>query len=296
MQRISSQKLKYEHLKNIQHFIFDCDGVLWNGNKLIDGAAALLNKLHFLEKKFILLTNNSTKSKEQYLLKCQQLALPVSADNIVCTASLAASYLKKIDFQGKLYMLGSKGLSAELQSHNIDHTPPGKEANEADELEDFHQVKLEAGITGVLVGFDPCFSYVKLLRAVSHIRATGVYIATNEDASFPTNGSDIIIPGTGSIVSAVTKAAGVEPVVVGKPNTSCLEAIQIAHPWLDPTQCVMVGDRLDTDIVFGNRCAMRTLLVMTGVTKPADIENVSHEDLRPHFWAPSVKELFELLC
>lgn len=142
----------------------------------------------------------------------------------------------------------------------------------------------------VIVGFDHHFNYTKLAKAKHYLSSQPecLFLAANMDSSYP----DVhhILPGTGSIVSAIQVAAGREPKVIGKPNTLAFEAIRAIHPEIDARSTLMVGDKLQSDVAFGLACGMHTLLVETGIHQEADA--YQHPiDEQPRFIAASVAEL-----
>ena len=126
----------------------------------------------------------------------------------------------------------------------------------------------DGDVEAVVVGLDLDFSYAKLKKANSAIRAGASFIATNADATLPTE--EGLVPGAGSIVASIQTASGVKPVMIGKPEPTTLH-MSAKTMGLDPTDCVMIGDRLDTDILAGARAGMLTALVLTGVSTRDDI-------------------------
>ena len=148
-------------------------------------------------------------------------------------------------------------------------------------------------MSDVLVGFDTNFNYAQLLLATSYICRGCRFFATNTDANFPTQ-SDITLPGTGAIVRSVEVASGCAPVVMGKPHAPMMEVLS-ADLGVEPSRSLMVGDRLDTDILFGRRHGMSTAAVLTGVTTSAQLRGDLQEELRPDFWMDSVQDLLTAL-
>jgi len=109
-------------------------------------------------------------------------------------------------------------------------------------------------------------SFLKLLKAASYLaKPDCIFLATNKDAQFPMRGTDLVIPGTGSMVAAVETAAGRKPIVLGKPNPLMFEIVKSRHPSVTPARTLMIGDRADTDILLGKNCGLQTLMVGSGV-------------------------------
>ncbi|KAA3677731.1 phosphoglycolate phosphatase [Paragonimus westermani] len=263
-------------LRQCNTYVFDCDGVLWDANKLLPGAVDLVNYLLETDRHVFLITNNSTKSVEQYSEKCCRLGLPVSEKNIVCSSNVAATYLQSKGISGPIYVIGHDGVGLELDKCGITH--------------------FGIGTSGVLVGFDDHFNYRKLLKATSYIAKGVPFFATNEDAQLPAG--DTVLPGTGAIVAAVKFASGKDPIVMGKPHQPTFDMLCRLHN-IEVEKTVMIGDRLDTDIMFGNRFRMHTACVMTGVTDAELLAEIQTDPnavaLRPSFTFQSVEELFETL-
>jgi len=143
---------------------------------------------------------------------------------------------------------------------------------------------------------------VKVMKAASYIQREGChYVATNLDSFLPTKG-DKRIPGTGSLVNFVTTAAQKDPIVVGKPSTLSREILEATHGSFNPERTVMVGDRLDTDINFGNSCGFKTIFVLTGVNKLSHMQehmssnSIEHQKLVPTFYASSVGAIKQFLA
>merc|ERR1719378_916713 len=155
-------------------------------------------------------------------------------------------------------------------------------------------MSIDTEVGAVVVGFDEHISFQKLTTALQYLRRPEVhFIATNTDTCFPM-GNGTFMPGTGAIVAAVKTSAHREPIVMGKPEKPMLEAIQAIHH-IDPSKTLMIGDRLDTDMLFGKRFGMKTLAVLSGVVseqqiKETQLSDPSHETL-PDFYTDSVKDL-----
>lgn len=127
----------------------------------------------------------------------------------------------------------------------------------------------DPSVGAVVLGFDLDITYHKLARAATHLSDPKcLFFATNSDASFPANGR--LYPGTGAILAALQTGSGRTATVIGKPNSLMLDLI-VAKYKCDKSRTVMIGDRLDTDILFGKQGGVKTCLVMTGVTRPETI-------------------------
>ncbi|KFB37578.1 AGAP011350-PA-like protein [Anopheles sinensis] len=254
----------------------DCDGVIWVDNNPLPGAPEVVNKFIENGKKLFFVTNNSTKTRPEFVEKAVRLGFNVTIDNIISTAYLAAQYLKNVGFSKTVYTIGSTGITKELDAVGIRHIGVGPDTLRetlADTVADFVP---DPDVGAVIVGFDEHFSFVKMMKAASYLNLPGViFLATNTDERFPM--PDRVIPGTGAIVNAVVTSAERKPIVMGKPNPHICEIIRKQYN-VDPARTLMIGDRCNTDILLGKNCDFQTLLVETGIHKAADIEQYAASD------------------
>ncbi|KAK7099389.1 hypothetical protein V1264_003533 [Littorina saxatilis] len=257
-------------LAGADSFLFDCDGVLWDGRGVIPGSLETIKKLKALGKKVFYVTNNSSKTRDGYLQKAKQFGFPATVDEIVCTAYIAALYLKNKQFKGKVFVVGNTAMGQELDAVGIAHTGIGP-APTVGGIPDWVDLKWDSDIKCVLVGFDADISYMKILRAASYLqRPECLFVGTNEDTHLPVNNSATRIPGTGTMVIAVAFPAQRKPVIVGKPEPPMFEELKKLHN-LNSDRCVMVGDRLESDIGLAKSCGLKSMLVLSGVTSEAEL-------------------------
>merc|ERR1719394_1429933 len=199
-------------------------------------------------------------------------------EEIVGTAYLAATYLEQIGFDKskKVYVVGSTGITQELDDVGIKYLPIGSDTipegeNWTLETLKFQPISLDPDVAGVIAGFDINISFNKILKGASYASRPGaVFIATNTDEQFPMSGTELVIPGTGSMVAAVSTAAGKKPVELGKPSKFMFEIVQKRHPGIVAARTLMIGDRANTDIMLGKNCGLQTLLVGSGVHSLAE--------------------------
>lgn len=284
--------LDREAIKTIKNFLFDCDGVIWKQNNLISGSKELLSILKAKDKRIFLVSNNSTMSVENYINKCNELGLNVDSNEIICSSNIMANYMKSLIFKGKAYIVGEEGLSRELNKVGIDNIGVGEENRFFRSLGDETDF-LDNDVKAVVVGFDRFFNITKLTIATTYILKRGcLFFATNTDAVFPSQ--KYPIPGTGSIVKAISFATSTEPIVTGKPYSPMFKVLQEQYD-LKAEESIMIGDNLDTDITFGNDHNMKTLLVLTGVTSRDDLLKVDADSVRyPTFITDSVADLVDI--
>jgi phosphoglycolate phosphatase len=241
-------------------------GTLWKGNELIPGVREMLAALRARNKKVLFVTNNSSKSRKAFLAKFDALSLPATADEIYGSAYAGAMYLKSLGFAKKAYVVGAAGIMDELTAAGI--TALGGPADGDSKLSWATQGELDfdRDVGAVVVGVDPLINYYKITYAsLCLLHNPGcVFVATNTDARGHFSPKQEW-PGAGSAVGAIKAVVETEPTVVGKPAGFLLDLIMEQHG-LSKDDICMVGDRLDTDIQWGNDHGFTTLLVMTGVT------------------------------
>ena len=292
---LSTGKDWQELVETCDTFLFDCDGVLWKGNTVIPGGVEMIKFLQARKKQIFFVTNNSTKSRSEYVKKFLKLGYPVEFDQIMCTAFATGYYMKNVlNFKGKAYLLGRPGFKQELNDIGIETSDIGPDVTSGD-LDSWSSIPLDPSITGVIVGFDEHFNFKKMTLAGSYLADPNCqFIATNEDNMLPTPGG-VVVPGTGSFVAAVKCIAGREPTVIGKPHFPIFDCLKSLVD-ITPSRTVMVGDRLNTDIVFGNRNGMKTVLTLTGVTSKQSLDEElkgTDSELKPLYYTSSLQTLLQ---
>ncbi len=231
-------------------FILDLDGVLYRGSEPLSGASDFLTFLQDRRYKYILLTNNATRTPAQVADRLRQMDMPVDASRILTSSVATAQYLKAARPHGaRLFVIGEDGLREPLADAGFELADSGPA--------DY-----------VVLGMDRGFNYAKLKRATLLIRAGAQFVATNPDATFPT--PDGLVPGAGALAAALTTATGVPPMVIGKPEPTALR-MALERMQSDPRATAAVGDRLETDIEGGCRAGLQTILVLTGVSTRQDM-------------------------
>jgi len=234
----------------MKNFIIDMDGVLVRGNQMIPGADGFINKLREQNRNFLLLTNNPTYTPGDLALSAPILLALILTENQIFTSALAtAAFLHRQRPDGKAFVLGESGLTEAI--HDIGYVI-------TDMQPDY-----------VVVGETKSYDYQMIKKAIRLIHDGGArFIATNPDSSGPSEGG--IVPACGAMAALIQKASGVEPFFVGKPNALMMRtALNFLNVHSENT--LMVGDRMDTDIVSGVTSGMETILVLSGVTKVEDI-------------------------
>lgn len=286
-------------LDSFDTVLTDCDGVIWVDNDPLPQAADVINKLIESGKQLFFVTNNSTRTRPEFVAKSVKLGFNVGIDNIISTAYLAAQYLKAKNFTKKVYVIGSTGITRELEAVGIRHVGIGPDVLQGTLAEAVHGFEPGPEVGAVIVGFDEHFSFVKMMKAATYLNNPEIlFIGTNTDERFPM--PDRVIPGTGSIVNAVTTCAERLPTVMGKPNKHICDILEQQYK-VDPTRTLMIGDRCNTDILLGKNCGFKTLLVETGIHNAADVkqyavsEDPETRKLVPDVYASKLGDLLPYL-
>lgn len=280
---------------SVETFIFDCDGVIWKGDSLIEGVPETIAMLRAMGKRLIFVTNNSTKSRAGYLKKFLGLGLEITAEEIFSSSFAAAAYLDSIDFpkHKKVYVIGETGVLEELDGVGIGHLGGEADADKKVTLSSGELMHHDPNVGAVVVGFDRNVNYYKIQYATLCIRENPgcLFIATNTDAvTHLTDAQEWA--GNGSMVGAIKGSTKQEPIVVGKPASFMLDYIANKFS-IRKDQICMVGDRLDTDILFGKDGGLRTLLVLSGVTDEATL-NSPENAIQPDFYTSKIADLLSI--
>ncbi len=242
-----------QRLRQAKGWIFDMDGVLYRGADVLPGVQELLDALTLRERPFMMATNNSMATPEAYERRLAAMGIEVPAEAVITSALATRDYLEQTLPDGSgIYTIGMPALREQLFEGSA-----------------FHPVQFgEEQPAAVVVGLDLGFTYDKLKAGHEALQQGASFIATNADSTLPTESG--LVPGAGSIVAALAAASGMEPVVIGKPETPMLE-MAMRRMGVLPEETVMIGDRLDTDVLAGHRAGMMTVLVLTGVSTRDDL-------------------------
>jgi NagD protein len=245
------------------------DGVLVHEEEPIPGAADFIARLRRTGRPFLLLTNNSIFTPRDLKARLHRSGIDVPEDVIWTSALATAQFLDNQRPEGTAYVIGEAGLTTAM--HEIGY------------------VMTERDPDYVVLGETRTYSFEAITTAIRLVEKGARFIATNPDVSGPSLHGPI--PATGAVAALITKATGVEPYFVGKPNPlmmrSALNRID-AHS----ESTVMVGDRMDTDVVSGLEAGLRTILVMTGSTKAGQVERYPY---RPTHIVDSVADVVDLV-
>ena len=241
-----------EMLKQIKLFLFDMDGTLYLGNTLFPFTKELLSTIKASGKRYLFMTNNSSKSVADYVKKLESLGIEATADDFITSAQATAYYLKKNYKDATLYVMGTESLKNELKTEGFEIT------------EDLEKVDL------IVLGFDTELTFKKL-EDVSKLLLTRdiPYIATNPDLVCPTEFGSV--PDCGSVSIMLENVSGKKPLFIGKPSP-LMPNLAMEKWGVSPDKTAVIGDRIYTDIKSGIAAGAHSILVLSGETTKEILE------------------------
>ena len=235
-----------DYVKSIRLFLFDMDGTLWLGDKLFPWTAELLETIKKTDRKYLFMTNNSSRSVEDYVKKAEKLGIKAGKDDFITSSQVTAEYLRGQYKGSKLYVCGTESLKSELRKYGFEVT---ENVDGADCL---------------VMGNDTELTFKKLDDISRILTQKDIpYIATNPDKVCPTEYG--YVPDCGSVCDMIFNATGKQPVFIGKPEPEMpLAAMRMTG--FGKNETAVVGDRIYTDIKSGLNAGIKTVLVMSGET------------------------------
>jgi phosphoglycolate/pyridoxal phosphate phosphatase family enzyme len=249
-------------------YVLDLDGTLYLGDVLLPGAKRTIEALWEAGSRVVFLSNKPLQTRADYAAKLTRLGVPTSPDDVVNSSWVLARWLEREAPGATIFVIGEEPLQDELRAAGFRLSEQPEE------------------ITFVVASFDRTFEYPKLQIAFDAIRAGARFVATNADRYCPVPGGGL--PDAAAIIGAIEGCTGKQvEVVVGKPSPITVRAI-LDRLQLPASECVMVGDRLETDIRMGREAGMATAVVLTGVTTP---ELLAASDIQPDYVLYRLDEL-----
>ncbi|MBN2478494.1 HAD-IIA family hydrolase [Candidatus Micrarchaeota archaeon] len=254
----------------VKTIIFDMDGVLYLGKKAIKGAKETIERLRNEKYELYFLTNAATRSRKGRAEKMRGLGIYIKEGEIITSSYGAAYYIKQNHPKSSVYVVGETGLKDELRNAGI-------------------KIVVHDRPDIVLCGLDRKVNYKKLKTAFRGLANGANFIATNMDPSFPVE--DGLLPGAGACVSFLIHASGRKPTVIGKPCTYLIEMI-FQESRSKKEEIMIVGDRVETDILLGKKCRIKTCLVLSGITTKKDLQKIKE---KPDYVIESIADLDSVL-
>jgi 4-nitrophenyl phosphatase len=243
-------------LKPFRYLITDMDGVLWRDRDPLPGLSEFFKFLRRHDIRFVCATNNASTPPEKLAERLQGWGAQVQPDEIVTSAIATADYLETILPRGaRLYVIGMEGLRVALERKGF--------------------LLAEDNVAAVVVGIDWNVTYNHLKRAALNIRAGAKFFGTNGDRTFPT--PEGIVPGNGALLALIETATDVKPFVIGKPSPT-LYQMALKRLGAVEAQTLVLGDRMETDILGAVLLGLKSALVLSGVTTR---EELAQSDYQP---------------
>ncbi len=255
-----------EKLKKTELFLLDMDGTLYLGDQVFEGAVDFVRRISESGKRYIYLTNNSSRSGEDYVNRLRRLGFPCERENVFTSGMATGLYLRENYPGAKVCLVGTDAFRRELVSYGVEIS--------------------DAGADVVVAGFDTELVYSKLERAVHFLRKGAPFIAANPDWVCPMPGNEVL-PDCGSICALLTASTGREPLYIGKPNRNMVDIISGMTGIANEHICC-VGDRLYTDIAVAVNAGAVSALVLSGET---DESVLAKSQVRPDYVFADVAEL-----
>lgn len=246
-------------------YLLDMDGVLVRGNQAIPGAQQFIEKLLEKEARFAILTNNPIFTQRDLQYRLKNIGLDVPYGNIFTSAMATAQFLHTQMPNGSAYVIGESGLTVAM--HDIGYVMTDKDPDY------------------MVLGETTNYNFEQISIAIRLVAAGARFIATNPDASGPSEKG--IVPACGAMAALIEKATGIQPYYIGKPNPLMMRAA-LRYVGAHSEETVMIGDRMDTDVVAGMESGLETVLVLSGVTLESEIEKYPY---RPNRVRKSVAEV-----
>lgn len=262
-----------ERLNAVQLFLLDLDGTVYLGGEPIPGAVDFINHLNKIGKKYVFLTNNSSKSADDYVKKLTSMQFPVTPEQVATSGQATGWYIAKKKPGATVYIMGTEALKKEMAQFDLQILD--ESAKEADFF---------------VAGFDTELNYQKLRTACDLLDNGSAFVATNPDLVCPMGGNRYI-PDCGSMCMMLENATGRQPLYVGKPHSLYIDYLRETRG-VSSNSLVMVGDRLYTDIALGCNASILSICVLSG---EADSAAIKKSPYKPDIVVDSVADLIPML-
>ena len=250
-------------------WLFDLDGTIYLGERLIPGADAAIAALRAAGRRVAFLSNKPLQTRAEYAAKLTRLGVPAAPDDVINSSLVLARYLRDRDPGAPVFVIGEPPMREEMAAHGF-------------------EVRPDERVRWVVIAFDRTFDYAKLNIALQAVRRGARLIATNPDRTCPVEGGEI--PDCAGMIAAVEAVTDRKvEAIVGKPSPIILE-VALAALGVPARDAAIVGDRIETDIVMGRRLGLGTVLVLSGITRADDPRIAA---IAPDHVVRSVRDLVE---
>lgn len=270
-------------MQQIRGFVFDLDGTVYLGEAALPGAVGTIADLRAQGCRILFITNKPLQPRTVYAEKLTKLGIPTHPDDIITSGYVLGFHLARHYPDLRYYVIGEQALLDELRGHGLTIVEEFADQNPKEVIEPH-------GVDAVVVAFDRTLDYRKLNTAYQALRQGARFFATNADKTCPMPGGGI--PDAGATIAALEHISGRKlELLAGKPSSLIME-VALARLELPPERCIMVGDRLETDMVMGRSAGMHTAVVLTGATSRAHLPRA---DVAPDFVLENIGELTQAL-
>jgi NagD protein len=240
-----------------KNYLIDMDGVLISGRTIIPGADRFIERLGARQAKYLVLTNTPIYTPRDLAHRLQTMGLDIPAERVFTSAMATANFLQSQRPNGTAFVVGESGLTEAI--HSIGYVITDRDPDY------------------VVLGETDSYNLALIAKAIRLVAGGARFIATNPDPSGPSE--EGLVPACGAMAALIEKASGVSPFFVGKPNPLMMRTA-LNYLGVHSENTVMVGDRMDTDIVAGVQSGMETILVLTGVTRREDVDRYPYQPTR----------------
>lgn len=261
-----------EALRGKKLFLLDMDGTIYNENQLFEGTLDFLGQIEENGGRYIFITNNSSKSAEDYVKKVNAMGIPADASHFYTSGQAAAFYLREHYPGQKVYCMGTRSLVRELLDSGIDTV-----------------TEVDEDATVVLLGFDTENTSEKIRNTCIMLGKDVAYLATNPDLVCPVSFG--YIPDCGSMSIMLKNATGKTPFFIGKPEPIMVKCV-LQKLGASPEETLIIGDRLYTDIATGKNAGVDTVCVLSG---EASLQDIKEGSIKPTWIFDNIKHLYQEL-
>jgi HAD superfamily hydrolase (TIGR01450 family) len=253
--------------------IVDLDGTVYRGGELLDGTREGIDAMQAAGLNLFFLSNNPIKNGEQYVQRLREMGLDVAAGAASSAGAVTTEYLIEYHSTDEIFLIGHEGLRDQFLAADLPVTDD------------------PAAADVIVASWTPEFDFADMQDALDASDGDIVFYGTDPDRTFPLE-KESLVPGSGAIIGSVAAAMGMEPEkILGKPSDVALQAA-LDRLQVDPSECLIVGDRLDTDLRMGTNAGMTTVLVLTGVS---DREDIADSDVSPDYVIEHLGEIQTVL-